>query len=133
MKKALATASSAMTYLLLTGTAFAADINLCPLGSQFEPLCKSLGTGSFGAIIYAIIVIMLIITVLLALFFLIWGGIKWILSGGDKAGVEGARNHIVAAIVGLIIAFLAFFILIIIGSIFKIEILKLTLPTILLP
>lgn len=38
-----------------------------------------------------------------AVCYLIYGGIKWIISGGDKAGVEAARNHIVAAIVGLII------------------------------
>ena len=38
-----------------------------------------------------------------AVCYLIYGGIKWIISGGDKAGVEAARNHIIAAIVGLII------------------------------
>lgn len=133
MKKILASASSASLFLASAIPAYAAEINLCPLGSQFDPLCKSLGAGSFATIISAIIIIMLIAAVVLALFFLIWGGIKWILSGGDKTAVEGARNHIVAAIVGLIIAFLAFFILIIIGGVFKIDILKLALPTALIP
>jgi len=51
-----------------------------------------------------------------AVAFLIYGGIKWILSGGDKQAVESARNHIVAAIVGLVIVAGAF---VIIGVVFK--------------
>lgn len=59
---------------------------------------------------------MFIIGVVVAVIFLIYGGIKWILSGGDKTAVESARNHIIAAIVGLIIVVGAFFI---IGLIFQ--------------
>ena len=59
--------------------------------------------------------------VLIALAFLIYGGVKWITSGGDKAGVEAARNMIVAAIVGLVIAFLVYFILQIIFSLFGLD------------
>jgi len=35
--------------------------------------------------------------------FLIWGGIEWITSGGDKQKYEAARNRITAALVGLAI------------------------------
>ena len=34
---------------------------------------------------------------------LVWGGIQWIMSGGDKAKTEEARNRITAALVGLAI------------------------------
>lgn len=56
-----------------------------------------------GQLISALVGTLLIISALLAFFFLILGGIQWITSGGDKAGMEAARNKITHAIVGLII------------------------------
>ncbi|MEK7450451.1 MAG: hypothetical protein AAB662_00765 [Patescibacteria group bacterium] len=50
-----------------------------------------------------IIQLIFVIGIIIAIVFLIYGGIKWVLSGGDKTAVEAARNHIVAAIVGLVI------------------------------
>lgn len=40
---------------------------------------------------------------LLVFLYLIWGGIEWITSGGDKGKTENARNKITAAIIGLVI------------------------------
>ena len=56
-----------------------------------------------GKLISAGVGTVLIIAALLAFLYLILGGIKWITSGGDKAGMEEARNKITHAIVGLII------------------------------
>lgn len=56
-----------------------------------------------GQLISALVGTMLIVAALLAFLYLILGGIKWITSGGDKAGMEEARNKITHAIVGLII------------------------------
>lgn len=56
-----------------------------------------------GQLISALVGILLILAALLAFFYLILGGIQWITSGGDKAGMEAARNKITHAIVGLII------------------------------
>lgn len=56
-----------------------------------------------GQLISAVVGFLLIISALLAFIFLILGGIQWITSGGDKAGMESARNKITHAIVGLII------------------------------
>lgn len=55
--------------------------------------------------------LLLAIGVLAAVAFLIWGGIKWITSGGDKGKVDGARSTIVAAVIGLIVLLLSFVIL----------------------
>ena len=66
---------------------------------------------------------------IIAVFFLIYGGVKWIISGGDKAAVEAARNHIIAAIVGLVVALLAFFILSVILKLFVIDKTTFNLPT----
>ena len=58
---------------------------------------------SFPAMLTAIMNIVLTIGVVAVLFYLIWGGIEYITSGGDKGKTEGARNKITSAIVGLII------------------------------
>lgn len=39
---------------------------------------------------------------------LVIGGIRYVLSGGDQAAVTGAKNTILYAIVGIIVAFLAY-------------------------
>jgi len=39
---------------------------------------------------------------------LIIGGIRYVISGGDQNQVTGAKNTIMYAIVGIVVAFLAF-------------------------
>ncbi|MCL5970204.1 MAG: pilin [Patescibacteria group bacterium] len=127
MKKALSSIAGSVSLLLFSSTvAFAASaapvasevpVNPCPSGSQFDILCK-FGPDKFGPFVGNVVLLLFVIAVLIALGFLIWGGIKWITSGGDKSGVESARNHIVAAIVGLVIVFLAFFIVNIVAGFF---------------
>lgn len=56
-----------------------------------------------GQLISAAVGVLLILSALLAFFYLILGGIQWITSGGDKTNMEAARNKITHAIVGLII------------------------------
>lgn len=58
---------------------------------------------NFGPILSGIVSWLLLIAFLLSFIYLVLGGLAWITSGGDKAGVEAARNKIIAAIVGLII------------------------------
>lgn len=52
---------------------------------------------------------------------LIWGGLRYITSGGDSKKITDAKNTILYAIIGLVIAVLAFaiinFVLITIGSV----------------
>lgn len=137
MKKITA-AGSTLAYLLAASPVFAqTSVNPCPTdqvdgGVNFDILCKITPDGGFiGSLITAAFVI----AALIALFFLIFGGIKWIVSGGDKGGVEAARNMIVAALVGLVIVFLSYFILSLLfsffnlGSISSLELPKLDLGT----
>lgn len=131
MKKALITIASASTYLLSATQAFATapqNLNPCPQAGPFTTLCTI--SGDMGRVLGFVVTIAFIIAVLVALFFLIWGGIKWITSGGDKGGVEAARNQIIAAIVGLIIVFLSFFILNLVLGLFGLNLFQLTLPNI---
>ncbi|MFH1832786.1 MAG: hypothetical protein ABH816_01280 [Candidatus Levyibacteriota bacterium] len=128
MKKIIAFFISIFIYSFSALPSFAqSPIQICPTGSPFGPLC-ALSFENFGTIVGRIIILLLIIAVIVSVFFLIYGGIKWTTSGGDKTAVEGARNHIVAAIVGLIISLLAFFIINFVGSFFGLNLGSLTLP-----
>lgn len=63
-------------------------------------------TGFFSSpssLINSIIRFVFALAALLVFFYLIWGGIDWITSGGDKGKTESARNKITAAIIGLIV------------------------------
>jgi hypothetical protein len=80
-----------------------------------------------GQLISALVGTLLILAALLAFFFLILGGIQWITSGGDKAGMEAARNKITHAIVGLIIVGAAWAIMILIQNFLGISIIGGTL------
>jgi hypothetical protein len=101
-----------MNHFSLIPVAYAAlgNANPCTSLGQFSALCN-LTNVSFGFVVSTTIDFILIIAVILAVFYFIFGGIKWILSRGDKEKVEDARNHIVASVVGLMMAFLAFFII----------------------
>ncbi len=62
------------------------------------------GAGIFKQITNTILYIVGVIAVIM----LIIGGIKYVISGGDAKKVTDAKNTILYAIIGLVIAFLAF-------------------------
>ena len=103
----------------------AESINLQP-GGQFT----SIQSLEFGTLIGAFLKLILVIASLVFFFILVMGGINWILSGGDKAKTEGARNQITAALVGLVIVFAAWAIAQLIGTFFGVNIFNLKIPTI---
>lgn len=89
-----------------------------------------LGTLTFPALISGLIRLTLVVAALVFFFILVIGGIRWILSGGDKAQTEAARNQITAALVGLVIVFAAWAIATLIETFFGVKILNLDIPTI---
>lgn len=80
-----------------------------------------------GQLISAAVGLLLILAALLAFFYLILGGIQWITSGGDKAGMEAARNKITHAIVGLIIVGAAWAIMLLVQNFLGVSIIGGTL------
>ena len=86
-------------------------LNICPAnpkhGTNYSNLC-SLNLADSLPVIFTDAIIG---AILLALIFLIWGGFKWIISGGDKGKVDSARSTIISSLVGLIIVFLSWFIM----------------------
>ncbi len=106
MKKVFAALTPLVVFLSFVPSASAET--LCAAeGTIFAPLCDP----DVGRIIVGLINLIFILAVVVALLYLIWGGFKWLVSGGDKTAVQAAREHIVAAIVGLVIIFLSYFIL----------------------
>ena len=88
-------------YLLLPVVVFAQ----CPPG--YESLCK-VGPDTNPNLVGNIVQYLIIIAIAVSIIFIVIGGIKWTTSGGDKEKVAQARGTITAAIIGLIIAVLAF-------------------------
>ncbi|MCM8787873.1 MAG: pilin [Candidatus Omnitrophica bacterium] len=60
-----------------------------------------------GPLIKAGISVAIILAAILTFAYLVWGGLQWITSGGDKSKYEEARNKITAALIGLAIVALA--------------------------
>lgn len=108
MKKAIG-ALSIIPYLASTTPAFAgvldASINP-PAGSKIiNP------NTSIGDIVSFLVTFIIVISFLAALLYVVIGAFQWITSGGDKQKVADARNHIIAAIIGLIVIALSFVII----------------------
>ena len=101
--------TAGIAYLTLTVSAHAAAGSICPKG-QFAPLCN-LKLDQGNDLVGRIVTILLIVAIVLALIFLVIGGIRWITSGGDKGKLESARGTVTAAVVGLVVALSAFLIL----------------------
>ncbi len=74
------------------------------------------------------ITLLLSIAGLLFFFMLVLGGIRWILSGGDKSSTEQARSQITAALIGLVVVFSAWAIATLLSQVFGINFLQFTLP-----
>ncbi len=112
MKKVIGIISGTFSPLLFAAPAFAGTpINPCPKdGSGLEKLCFP-DPNALGNLVGTGFTLVIVIAVLLALGYLIWGGIKWVMSGGDKTALEEARNHIVAAVIGLVIIFMVYLVL----------------------
>ena len=83
-----------------------------------------------GLFITNIIDGMFIFAFVLALFYFATGAIHWIVSGGDKANLESARNKIIHAIVGLIVIASAWAVMIVIGEFFGLDFTNLPIPVI---
>jgi hypothetical protein len=137
VKKLLSTIIGLGTYASVVPAAFATNplnggtLDPCTNATSLTGVAKvvcALSTSSIGSTVQKIVIFIIIIAVVIALLYLLYGGIKWITSRGDKTEVEAARNHITAAIVGLIVVFLAIFIIAVVLALFGITTSDLTLP-----
>lgn len=76
------------------------------------------GQGSEGIsnFLTALVNLAFVIAAVIFVILLLWGALEWMLSGGEKEKVEGARNRLTHAFVGLLILAVAFAILQLLGQ-----------------
>jgi len=107
-KSLLAVASAGSLLAMSASSAFAVNglNNLCPAPGPFAGVC-----GNTNQLIGQVVNLVFVVAIVISLAFLIYAGIRYILSQGDKTKVGAAREMIVAALIGLIIVFLSYFLI----------------------
>jgi len=91
---------------------------------------KGVPEGKIGDFISNAISLVLGVAGLLTFIYLIWGGIQWITSGGDKAQYEAARNKITAALIGLAIVAAAWAVMQLVAKFFGVSVKEIDIPSI---
>lgn len=91
------------------------DINIKPQG-------KIDSVKNIGDLISAAIGAAFMISFLLVFIMLVWGGVQWITSGGDKENTQKAKDRITSALVGLAIIGGAWALMKIVGAFFGVDI-----------
>lgn len=100
------------------------------LAPKDDNLVSKISGFTFAGMVSAFLKLALMFAALIFFAFLVWGGVEWILSGGDKGGTEKARNRITSALVGLVIVFAAWAIAQLVGVFFDINIFQLNVPVV---
>ena len=85
---------------------------------------SSIGSGNVVDFITTILAYGILAAVILSVFFIFYGGIAFILSGGKDDKIKSAVNIIRYSIIGLVITFLSIGIISIVGRIFNIDLVK---------
>lgn len=113
MKKTIRTALAGMLLVpmlalgltIATGTLdVAAQIDLTPAQPDNVPTELDGDSGVFKTVVNILLFIIGLISVIM----LIWGGIRYTTSGGNANSVTAAKNTIMYAIIGLVIAIFAY-------------------------
>lgn len=56
-----------------------------------------------GPFVSSVMSVILTVSALVTFLYLGWGGLNWIMAGGDKTKIEEARNRITNALIGLVV------------------------------
>lgn len=80
------------------------------------------------SLVRGIILLILVVAALIFFIMLLVGGVKYIVSGGDKGKTEAARGQITAALIGLVIVFAAWAILQLMSALLGIDLNTLQIP-----
>ena len=92
------------------------------------PEFRNLRNLTIPGMIPAFINLVIIVAVVLFLFSLLLGGLKFIVSGGNKESTEVAGRQVVNAIVGIIIVFSTWAVISLIEEFFGVELTTLEFP-----
>lgn len=131
MRKVKTALALAAPSLLFAGAALAVFANQPPVDVAND-VGNQLPNFTVAAAITFIVRLLIIVAFIISFIFLLIGGVRWIASGGDAKAVEGARNMVTAALVGLVIVLAAFALIRLIEFFFRVSIISapLTVPQI---
>lgn len=104
MKKLIATVEFFL-FGLLTSPVLAQTPN--PADVKVDAGALKFRIPTFSDLLTFLIRFFFVIAGIAALIMMLWGALAWVTSGGEKEGVEKARDKIVAAIVGIILIVVA--------------------------
>ena len=104
----VATTVFAVGTTAFTLPAYAADCKVTGGLKSADNCAKGVQEENGGPIFTTAINIMLFVIGILSVIMLIYGGIRYVLSSGDAGAVQNAKNTIMYAIIGLVIAILAY-------------------------
>ena len=71
-------------------------------------ICRSADSDTLFNTIKSVINIMIYVTGVIAVIMIILGGIKYTVSSGDSSAITSAKNTIMYAVIGVVVAILAF-------------------------
>jgi len=123
LRKAVTVATSVATGLLLPVAVFAQGTTITPKGSF-----NRVSSFTIPNFIGTLVTLIFLVAGVVAFLYLIWGGVQWITSGGDKAGVAQAREKITAAVIGLAIVLLSWAIMALVGQFFGLNFFNFQVP-----
>lgn len=94
--------------LLARSSLFAALAALLPNFALAATLANPLGESDLRVIIGNVIQSVLGLVGVIALVMFIWGGMQWMLSGGDSKKVQSGKDTLIWALIGLVVIFTAY-------------------------
>lgn len=117
-----------MLYAALAIPAFAEDVSVKVSKDKVGDYSEITDL-TIGNIVGWLIGLVFIISSLIFFFILVFGGVKWITSGGDEKKVAAARASITSALVGLAIVFAAWAIMTLLGKALGFDIFNFTIKS----
>ena len=108
-------ASVATSFYLLNASIASAQLIKQPAGFGVQPKGAD-GNAVLSGFITSAIGIIFVIGGIGVVFMVLWGAIQWIFSGGDKEGLQKAKQRITHALIGLAVLSLSFVIINLVGS-----------------
>ena len=104
--------------------------NKNPIGNiGTQPAVADWPYKNVGVFVGNIIIASMVLAGLVTFLMLVWGGVQYITSSGDKAQTESARNKMTYALIGLVIVIGSYGIIKLIEAFFGINILQSRFPT----
>lgn len=105
-----------MNILTILGSKFMLAVDPATLGTK---ACNVAGSGAIGCgsgkgllapggFVFNAINTVILVVGALSVIMIIIGGLRYVLSGGDSAGIKSAKDTIIYSLVGLVVALLSF-------------------------